>query len=198
MDSIRWPAIVAVAIVAAFVVYLTLGRATPQRSAAPARVAPSAAMTVSRREASAPIAGAPPESAPAPRRPLGPPPAGDASAPDAAASQRSAPAATERMSRKDVRVLLERAFKGKLPDRELTNADYDRLVDDVMRLRSALRAMRHAEQSPNGAAATAERETVVAAMADVEAVTGVPPSELGTVLGADDDAAAAPSAPLVR
>jgi hypothetical protein len=102
------------------------------------------------------------------------------------------PPARDPLSRKDVRALVERVFKGKLADRELAPRDYDRLVDAVMRLRSALRVVRRGGESPaDGAALDRHREAVRSALTEIEAITGVPPSELGNVLESDDDSIAA-------
>jgi hypothetical protein len=93
-----------------------------------------------------------------------------------------------------VRALVERVFKGKLPDRELTPRDYDRLVDAVMRLRSALRSLRRGDELPASAAVLDEhRQAVRLALGDIEVITGVPPSQLGDVLVSDDDLTAMPN-----
>ena len=189
MTTSRWTAVAAVAMAAAVIAYLMLDRrAQPTRALSPAR-APDTPHDVARSSPAVGFARAPAASSPQPLT-------NEADDRDATATSRRAPPPRERMSRKDLRGFVERMLKGKLADRELTSDDYDRLVDDMMQLRSATRAIRRAEGSANGAAATANaRDTIVAALADIETVTGVPPSELGTLLASDDDSAAADAAP---
>jgi hypothetical protein len=113
---------------------------------------------------------------------------------DGATAQPDVPPARDRLSRKNVRALVERVFKGKLADRELTPRDYDRLVDAVMRLRSALRSLHRDDGSPASAAVLDEqRQAVRSALGDIEVITGVPPSQLGDVLASDDDLTATPN-----
>ena len=189
MTTSSWTAVAAVAMAAVVIAYLLLERRTqPTRALAPAR-APDTPHDVARSSPAAGFARAPAASSPQPLT-------NEADDRDATATSRRAPPPREQMSRKDLRGFVERTLKGKLADRELTSDDYDRLVDDMMQLRSATRTIRRAEGSANGAAATANaRDTIVAALADIETVTGVPPSELGTVLAAGDDTAGDDTAP---
>jgi hypothetical protein len=189
MTTGRWTAVAAVAMAAAAFAYLLLDRhAQPTRAPSPAR-APDAAHEVAPSSPTGGFARAPAASSPQPLT-------NEADDRDATATSHRAAPPRERMSRKDLRGFVERMLKGKLADRELTSDDYDRLIDDMMEIRSATRAIRRAEESANGAAATADaREKIVAALADIETVTGVPPSELGTLLAPDDDSAAADAAP---
>jgi hypothetical protein len=61
-----------------------------------------------------------------------------------------------------------------------------------MRLRSALRILRRADESQASAAALdKQREAVLSALTDIEAITGVRPADLGDVLASDDDLTAA-------
>jgi hypothetical protein len=99
------------------------------------------------------------------------------------AAPRDRPPARERRERRDTHALVRDVLDGKLDDRELTPDDYDRLTDVVLRVRNAARILRSADASPVGDAARVEqRQVLVAALAEVEAITGVPPSELGNLL----------------
>lgn len=183
-------AIFAAAAVAGFAAYRALGtRPTPVADAARRVTAPAA--TSAPDDARLAARAAPssvPILPPAARRP---PAARETQAPDvAAAIRRETGPASERVSRKDVRAFVERTFKGKLPDRELTPSDYDRLTDVVMRLRSMVRAVRRDAGSAAGAGALDERSRVVAAaLAEIQTITGVPPSDLGNLLAADEGSA---------
>jgi len=87
-----------------------------------------------------------------------------------------------------MRALVERAFKGKLADRELTPHDYDRLTVAVMRLQSASRSLRRGDESRvSPAVLDKQRQAVRAALDEIETITGVPPSQLGDVLASDED-----------
>lgn len=104
-------------------------------------------------------------------------------------------AAREPYEREDLRRLLERVLAGKLRDRELGPQDYDRLVDAALRLRAALRVLRGTEES----AATAQvrdeqRRAVGAIFGEIEAITGLPPAELGSVLTPSEDESTGDSA----
>jgi len=107
---------------------------------------------------------------------------------DFVTAQPHVPPAHDRLSRKSVRALVERAFKGKLADRELTPRDYDRLTAAVMRLQSASRSLRRGDESRvSPAVLDRRRRAVRSALDDIETITGVPPSQLGDVLASDED-----------
>ncbi len=92
-------------------------------------------------------------------------------------------AAREPYEREDLRRLFERVLAGKLRDRELGSEDYDRLVDAALRLRAALRVLRGTEESAATAAVREEqRQAVGLILGEIEAITGLPPAELGSVL----------------
>jgi hypothetical protein len=184
--TVRFTAIVALSLAAAVAAYVEFGRHTEPRSVAvPAAPAQGAAPPLAR------VAPSPaPANPPSVARPQ--PVAREPNASHVATVPPDLPPARDRLSRKDVRGLVERVFKGKLADRELAPRDYDRLVDAVMRLRSALRIVRRDDASPAGAAALdKQRAAVRSALTEIEAITGVPPSELGNVLASDDDPTAA-------
>jgi hypothetical protein len=102
---------------------------------------------------------------------------------DHAAARVDRPPARARRARRDTHAMVRGVLDGKLDDRELTPADYDRLTDVVLRLRTAARILRSADDSAAGDAARVEqRQVLAAALAEVEAITGVPPSELGNLL----------------
>jgi hypothetical protein len=83
---------------------------------------------------------------------------------------------------------VERAFKGKLADRELTPRDYDRLTAAVMRLQSASRSLRRGDESQaRPAVLDKQRQAVRSALDEIETITGVPPSQLGDVFASDED-----------
>lgn len=122
------------------------------------------------------------------------PVAREPNAADVATTQPHVPPERDQLSRNNLRGLVERVFKGKLADRELAPYDYERLVDAVMRLRSALGILRRAEKSQASAAALDEqRQAVLSALANIGEITGVWPSELGNVLAPDDDLTGAES-----
>ena len=146
--------------------------ATPARQAA----APTPAVVPTRAAASAPQVPPPPADANPQARPAAPP-AEDAS------------------SRREVRALIARVFDGKLPDRQLTARDYDRLTDAVLRLRAANRAAQSGGESSDAATLNAQHQAALSALTDIETITGIPPSELGELLAADESAAGAPAAP---
>jgi len=191
--TVRFTVIVALSLAAAVAAYLGLGRHREPRSAA-VPAAPAPRVTSDAQGVAPPLARLAPSPAPAiPPSVAGPQPvARDPNASHVATVPPDLPPARDRLSRKDVRGLVERVFKGKLADRELTPRDYDRLVDAVMRLRSALRIVRRADESrAGGAALDKQRAAARSALTEIEGITGVPPSELGNVLVSDDDSTAA-------
>ncbi len=115
-----------------------------------------------------------------------------ATVPDAAAAN-VGPAEHDALSRRATRQLLERALEGKPMGRELLPRDYDQLTDTVLRLRSALRAIRHgSDAAADPAALDEQRHVVVSALDEIARITGVPPSDLGEVLASDADATSQP------
>lgn len=176
----RFTAILALSVAAAVAAYLGFGSHTEPRNAPATSDAHGAAPAVAR---------VPQWPAPA-RPPLGTRPqpvAPESNAAGGATSQPDLTATPDSLSRGYVRGLVERVFKGKLADRELTPDDYERLVDAVMRLHLALRILRRTDESPANAAALGEqREAVVSAFTDIEAITGVRPENLGDVLASED------------
>jgi hypothetical protein len=176
----RFTAILALSIAAAVAVYLGLGRHKEPRNARETSDARGAAPAVAR-VPQWPAATMPPVGT----RPQ--PVAPESNAAGGATSQPDLTATPDKLSRGYVRGFVERVFKGKLADRELTPDDYERLVDAVMRLHSALRVLRGTGESPANAAALGEqREAVVSAFTDIEAITGVRPEDLGDVLASED------------
>lgn len=98
--------------------------------------------------------------------------------------------AREPLSQRDVRHLLERASKGKLAGRELSAADQARLTDAVVRLEEVARNLRATDRATATADEIEERrESLASALAEIEEITGLPPSELGALLGSDGGAA---------
>jgi hypothetical protein len=93
----------------------------------------------------------------------------------------------DHLSRAQVRALAEYGLAGKLRDRELSPADYDRLVDAVMRLRAALRRAERENAHPDDAARSKDRQAIAAALDDIQSITGVPPSDLGEALNSSND-----------
>ena len=90
-------------------------------------------------------------------------------------------------SRKETRALLQRTLAGKLPARELQPRDYDRLTDAVLRLRAALGVLRAGENADaNPATLDEQRQVVASALDEIERITGVPPSNFGEILSADE------------
>jgi hypothetical protein len=101
--------------------------------------------------------------------------------------------AEPRLSRREVRTIVERVLRGRLPDRELGTDDYDHLTDAVLRLRGAARALRTA-QAGSGAALDAQRRAL-RALDDIERITGVPTADLGNVISAEELAGAPAAGP---
>lgn len=191
---LRFTVIFTLSIAAAIAAYLGFGRNTQPRGAAPSRaIAPP--LTSDANKAAPPVAQLEPSPASA-----GPAsaatPQSVAREPDAAdfvTAQPHVPPAHDRISRKSVRALVERVFKGKLADRELTPRDYDRLTVAVMRLQSASRSLRRGDESRASPAVLDERRQAVrSALDDIETITGVPPSQLGELLASDEDQHATP------
>jgi hypothetical protein len=163
--------------------YLWLGRAPEERSA-PTRIATTTTPQPPHRPATAAAAS------PFASRPSTLPQASGGSRPGAASDATSGhrSRSRNRLSHKEARQLVKRVFAGKLPDRELQDDEYDRLAGAVLRLRSALRQMRRANERGADDAATARYRAIVAsAFAEIERITGVPPQGLGEVLTSDGD-----------
>lgn len=186
---LRFTVIFCLSIAAAVAAYLGLGGNTQPRGAAPSRaIAPPLTSDVN--DAAPPVAH--PEPSPASVGPA------SAATPQSVArepehadfvtAQPHVPPANDRLSRKSVRALVERAFKGKLADRELTPRDYDRLTAAVMRLQSASRSLRRGDESQaRPAVLDKQRQAVRSALDEIETITGVPPSQLGDVFASDED-----------
>ena len=67
--------------------------------------------------------------------------------------------------------------------RTLAAADYDRLADVVIQLRTASRALQHPEDAPAGSAEQDRLRAVVRqALDDIATITGLPPAELSDAL----------------
>jgi hypothetical protein len=97
-------------------------------------------------------------------------------------------AAREPYARAELGRVLEGVLAGKLPDRELGAHDYEQLVEATLRLRAALRVLRGIEESPaTSAVREAQRESVRAAFAEMEAITGLAPTELGSLMPPDPE-----------
>ncbi len=184
--------IVAVAAAVAIAAYVTLGRrpvvrggATPGAITPPSSGAPAAAPR--------PTTVSDAVVAPPPAAVVATPAAADTRGADASADvapprhERATEGDDDRLSRRELRTVVERAFKGKLHGRELTPQEYDRLTDAVLRLRTAVSRMRRAAASPSATTELEERDRVAAAMREIESITGVPPSDLGDVLTPGDD-----------
>ena len=175
----------------AAIVHLTLGResdvpgTTDTTATSPVeREAPAPSPTTS------PTVGAagtgPPQVAPAAERPRAP--ADEPTPAEVAAAKAAHLAARERLSRAELRDLLEGALEGRLADRELAPHDYGRLADAVLRLRSAQRVLRNMDESAATAALLDDqRRKLLAALAEMEDITGVPTANLGEVLGSDGE-----------
>ena len=88
-------------------------------------------------------------------------------------------AAPSPRAERDARRVAERALADKL-DRELTSADYDRIAGAVLQLRTALATLR---TDPGNSAAMAD---VRDALADMQAVSGMSPSELSRIFPPDE------------
>ena len=68
----------------------------------------------------------------------------------------------------------------------LTDADYRRMTDAVLRVRAAQRALQTVELSRASAEVVArEREQLTAALADLQRASGIPPSQLIETIDAD-------------
>jgi hypothetical protein len=141
--------------------------------------------------AAAPVAGRPSAAAASPARAVDvtarlPPPAPEL--PDD--GQEVARHARDDVSPREARRLVEHVVKTRL-GRDLGAADYDRLTDAVLRLRTASRRLRTAgDASP--AVRERERGEIEAALADMRAITGLSANELGGLFGSDEEAAAGP------
>ncbi len=190
----RLAAIFGLALAAGVAGYFWLGRSARVRSetgsGAPARPTASVARqatppyTNAQAAALAPSPGLAKSPSTARAEPVAP----HSTAADAAAAHIDRADEGDRLSRKTARGLLERTFKGKLTDRELQDRDYDRLTDAVLRLRSALRILRHGNgTAANTAVLDRQRQIMLSALAEIERITGVPPSSLGEVLTSDDE-----------
>jgi hypothetical protein len=79
----------------------------------------------------------------------------------------------------DARRTAEQALADKL-NHELTPADYDRIAATVLQLRTALATLR---KDPGNPAAMAD---VRDALADMQAVSGLSPSEIGRIFPPDE------------
>jgi hypothetical protein len=102
--------------------------------------------------------------------------------PDTSRPRAVGPAAapTSRAER-DTRRMVERTLADKL-DRELAPADYDRIAGAVVQLRTALATLR---TDPGNPAAMAD---VRDALAEMQGVSGLPPSELAHIFPPDEPA----------
>jgi len=140
-------------------------------AAATAAPSPRSATATPQAVATRAAAGAPP---------IAPPPADGSSAARAPAPADDAP------SRREVRGLIARVLDGRLPDRQLTARDYDRLTDAVLRLRAANRTTRDAGETSDAATLNAQQQAALSALTDIETITGIPPSELGELFAADE------------
>jgi hypothetical protein len=170
------------AAVAGYLVFHRAGTSPVRPVIAPA-ASPAATFVPSATSDATPVAGNL-RSAPSQSQPSQP------SAPDGVAAKARRLAGREPYARDDLRRLLERVFAGKLADRELGSEDYERLVDATLRLRAALRVLRGMDESAATAAVREQqRETVRGIFGEIEAITGLPPAELGTLLTSDEDAA---------
>jgi hypothetical protein len=95
-------------------------------------------------------------------------------------------AAREPLSQGDVQRLLERAWKGSIAGRELTEADRARLSAAVVRLEEAAQTLRATDRSTATEDEIEERRAgLVSALGEIEEITGLPPAELGALLGSD-------------
>jgi hypothetical protein len=102
-------------------------------------------------------------------------------------------AADELLTRGQVRSTLEKVLAGKLPDRELTLSNYERLTDAVLEIRAANRVLKGIPESATTSELRAARvEALRSAIAEIQDVTGVPPASLGDLLGDTGDAVEAP------
>ena len=72
---------------------------------------------------------------------------------------------------------------GKLSDRELTPSEYDRLADAILRIRASQRVLQGINESdPGSEVRGVYSDTIKGAFAEIEQITGVPPSGWGDVL----------------
>ncbi len=100
----------------------------------------------------------------------------DASRPRDAASAAAPPPAR---AASDARRVVQQALADKL-ERELTPDDYDRLAAAVLQFRTALATLR---RDPGDSAAAADLRAALAAM---QATSGLPPSEIGRIFPPDE------------
>ena len=78
-------------------------------------------------------------------------------------------------------------LKGKLEDRELSAQDYDNLTDAIFQVRAAQRVISSLELSDKTSdLLLREREKLMAAISEMVAITGIPTSQLGNVLTAEE------------
>jgi len=92
-------------------------------------------------------------------------------------------AAKETYSREQLHSLLQTTLAGKLTDRELGSGDYDRIADAILRIRASQRVLRGINESDPGSDVRAVyADTLKAAFAEIQDITGVPPSGWGDVL----------------
>src|SRR6185369_3440283 len=91
------------------------------------------------------------------------------------------------LPRAAVRKLVERVLADKIPGRTLQPRDYDRLTDAVIRMRTAMRALRDAGRE-DPAVVEAQREALASALAEIERTTGVAAVQLGELVTADETA----------
>jgi hypothetical protein len=98
-------------------------------------------------------------------------------------------AADEPLTREELNATLKRTFESKLHDRELTPSEYDRLADAVFKVRASQRVLQGLRESEETSAVRAiYMAQVRTAFAEVQDILGIPPSELGDVLGSGDEA----------
>jgi hypothetical protein len=86
------------------------------------------------------------------------------------------------MSKSDARRFVEHVMHDRV-GRDLSAPDYDRLADAVIRLRTASHAL---EAPASTAEQAAQRQAMQTALADIGAISGLPPSELTSAF-ADDE-----------
>ncbi len=123
--------------------------------------------------------------APAPAIPVAPPPAPRAATPPAALPPADAIAPDESAvpDRAFVRQALQEAFAEKLPDRRLSDDDFDKLADAVLRMRAARERMAALSLNRENAAELARlREELTAAVTDFEYVSELTPSAFSALV----------------
>ena len=99
-------------------------------------------------------------------------------------------AADEPLTREELTTTLKRTFESKLHDRELTPSDYDRLADSVFKIRASQRVLQGMPESDDTSAVRAiYMAQVRTAFAEVQDILGMPPSQLGDVLGESSEEA---------